>query len=53
MHSNVLFMLRKLDVSVPFGHGALRISPFPLSEGVPVGRGSINQNNYLIHLFIN
>ena len=38
MHSNVRIMLRKNDVSVPFGGGALRI---------------YTKENLIIHLFIN
>ena len=38
MHSNVRYMLRKIDVTVPFGNGAFRI---------------FDPEIHLIHLIIN
>ena len=43
MHSNAIFMLRKIAATVPFGVGAIRI--FPLSRGCPQGGGYNKRNN--------
>ena len=51
MHSNAHLMLSKIAATVPFGIGGIAI--FPLSKGVPAGRGIQQDNNYSIHSFIN
>ena len=51
MHSNAIFMLRKLDATMPYGFGGIRI--FPLLRGCQQGGEYNKRNNNSINLIIN
>ncbi len=54
MHSNVLFMLRKIDATMPLCSGGIRVfAALHRAFCVPQSRVLFYLNLLLIHLFIN